>query len=84
MKQVLLAHCYSIEIAWSDALVYDIGLLVEFPSSSRFLVAKLRDTRVRDKLGGARLRWRRRRLRMRVAGKGAERGIFVRIDLAYI
>ncbi len=53
-------------------------------ASCRLLVAKLRDARVRDKPGSARLHWRRHSLRIRVAGKGAERGIFVRIDLAYI
>jgi hypothetical protein len=53
-------------------------------ASSLLLMTKLRDARVRDKPRGAQLHWRRRRLRIRVAGKGAERGIFVRIDLAYI
>jgi hypothetical protein len=45
----------------------------------------LMDVRVRDKPGGARLLWRRRRIRIRVAGKGTEQGIyFARIDPAYI
>jgi hypothetical protein len=42
------------------------------------------DIRVRDKPGGARLRWWRRGFRIRVAGKGTERGIFAGIAPAYI
>ncbi len=71
------------EIAWSNALVYDIGPASRVTANFPLLVIKLMDIRVRDKPGGARLLWWRRRIRICVAGKGSERGIFARIDPAY-
>jgi hypothetical protein len=72
------------EIAWSDALVHDIGPASSVTASSPLLIIRLMDIRVRDKPSGARLLWRRRRIWIRVAGKGTERGIyFARIDPAY-
>ncbi len=69
------------EIAWSTAQVLRHWLACRVSAKSSVIGTKFRDTRVRDKPGGARLRWRRRRFRIRVAGKGAERCIFVRFDL---
>jgi hypothetical protein len=58
----LTASSYMGEIAWSKALVYDIGPASRVTACSPLLIIKLMDIRVMDKPVGARLPWWRRRI----------------------